>query len=307
MADEKKKVSVYFIIAVIIIIILLLLLFLFFKGKRSIEAEFNDTMYNYAGQFVPPTLPSTPESPKKEYRTSDKLSEITFSRIIDYTEGESPDIDTWKANVNIKLTGYVQEIDPTTARINMVYNQAYVFKNNNVAWDISGSQTRESRNCKFVYAIDSSGSKPIEQLNVDTGDVKMTLVPVEGWGSWKLAYSEMGFYTGTPEISLEGEVIMPAVRTITTTLLDEHSICGDYATKGPVETYNMVLHPMFPFRLNKVDLNVTSYTGNFEIEDDAFDSPEGATATMENAQLYLPLDLREEMANWTVSYKIYMP
>lgn len=333
MAESKKKVTTFrivvIIIGVIIILLILLLLFWYFMKifiKTSITEDYSGYNYtNYTNETALENLEgdlpnlnpqdldsSTPDAgqddKKREYKTSDKLSEITFTRAVDYQE----EYITWKLNINIKVTGYLQEIDPTTSNLNRVIDRVYVFKDSNVDYDLSGSEIKQDDSdlCRFEYYDVGKGSKPIEELNVDTGDVKRTMVPSAGWGSWALTYTKYGFYSDTPEIALEGDVLLPIVETVVTTKLSDHAICGDYYNFVPLKTTNIALSPTFPLRLNNVDINQKSHSGNLEAEDNAGEDHSGtvADATFEQAQLDLPIDLPYDApGNWKVSYNINLP
>lgn len=338
MAEPKKKVNTFrnimIIIGVIIILLILLLLFWYFmKIKSSVSGDYssynytnytNDTsMENLEGD-LPNANPqytdsgnddNTPvpdaglDDAKREYKTSDKLSEITFTRVVDLVE---EDLYTWKVNINIKVSGYLQEVDPATSKINIVLDRAYVFKDSKIDWDISGYKKNEwSEFCLTEYTDIGKGSKPIEELNEDTGDVKRGIVPIEGWGSWSLAYSGRGFYTDTPEISLEGHVLIPIVDTEKVTKLKDSAICGEYDNFVPITIKNFAIEPIFPLRLNNVDINQKSYSGNLEAENDAPEDHSDviADATFEQSQFALPLNIPDDApgGNWKVSWNINLP
>lgn len=305
----EKKVSRKLIVWTIVIIIILLLLLLLFLHFRKVYIErisdYNDSLYDYNYTDDDFVIPDAEPEAQREYKTSDKLSEISFVRVVNMNEDDI----TWTTDINIKVTGYLQEIDPTTSNINNLFDRVYIFKDSNVDWSISGSEKKEgSENCIFEYIVEGAGSNSIGELNVDTGDVKRTLVPVEGWGSWALTYTEIGFSSDTPEIALEGHVLFPVVETILTTKLKENSICGDYYNYEPVQTINLALSPQFPLKIINVDINEKNFAGSIEVEDDAFDTPAGAPAMFEQAQLELPIDLPYDApGNWEVSWDINLP
>ena len=327
--DNKKRMSVYMIIGIIIGIIILLLILLLlwyflkiFIVKNLFPVDYisnynytnytNNSLENLEGDLYTDPYVENPtpvvDDPKREYKTSDKLTELTFTRDVEYQE----DYIIWKLHVNIKVTGHLQEIDPTTSHLNREVNRVYVFKDSNVNYDLFGSEIKDDGDlCKFEYSDEGKGSKSIGELNVDTGDTKRSMIPVAGWGSWALAYSDNGFYTDTPEISLEGFVLFPVKETVLTTKLRNSAICGDYYEFKPVQTFNHALSPMFPFRLNKVDINQKSYSGSFEVKDDAPQEhdPLGG-ATFDSAQLGLEklIDLPYDApGNWKISYNINLP
>jgi hypothetical protein len=327
---SKKKVSIGLIIAVIIGIIILLLILLLlwnflkiFIIKNSFPVDYissynytnytNNSLENlegdlpYTDPYVENPTPVVNDS-KREYKTSNKLTELTFARDVEYQE----DYITWKLHINIKVTGYLQEIDPTTSNLNRVIDRVYVFKDSNVNYDLFGSEIKDDGElCRHEYSDEGKGSKSIGELNVDTGDKKRSMIPVAGWGSWALAYSDYGFYTDTPEISLEGFVLFPIKETVLTTKLKDSAICNGDPNFKPVQTFNHALSPMFPFRLNKVDINQKSYSGSFEAENDASQEhdPVGR-ATFDSAQLGLDklIDLPYDApGNWKIVYNINLP
>ncbi|MFA6917860.1 MAG: S-layer homology domain-containing protein [Candidatus Gracilibacteria bacterium] len=276
-------------------------------GDDSTDDSADDSADNPADDSANDTSDNPPAAP--DYKTSSSKSEITFSRVIDTSDDSSGDLLTYKLNINIKISGYIQEIDPTTSLLNMTLDRVFSFKNSKVTWTITGSEKRESEYCTFLYEIDGSGNKPISELNIDSGDEKRTMIPTEGWGSWVLAYADPGFYTNTPELSLEGHVLIPLVETITTTKMTSHSICGDYYNNEmvKVETKNFAIEPVFPLKLNTLNITQKNHSGDLEVYEDSFDSPEGATATFEQAGLFIPLDMPYETGKWNVSWDLHLP
>ncbi|MFA7686221.1 MAG: S-layer homology domain-containing protein, partial [Candidatus Gracilibacteria bacterium] len=217
----------------------------------------DDTVANPDDNTTDDTVDNTDDSDTSsstDYKTASSKSEITFSRVIDETDDSSGDLETYKLNINVKISGYLQEIDPMTSHLNTTLDRAFTFKNSNVTWDITGSHETEDDLCNNLWEVESSGSESISDLDVDTGDEKRTMTPASGWGSWAFAYANQGFYTGGPELSLEGHVLLPAVETITLTKMKPSAICGDYDNDQSVsvETIDLALDPIFPLRLSNM-------------------------------------------------------
>jgi hypothetical protein len=314
--EEKKKtpVWVWILLGILILIIILLLLFRPWAWFMfSTESMYNSSnpeippIPNYtAEQPIPspdfPNQPNQPDQPgipdpkPREFKTSDKLTEITFTRNLHSVEGDQ----TIDVREIIKVSGYLQEVPLTQTNINLVIDRAYIFNGGKMEWDIYGNELEadpEDNSCEITWTVQSKGSSIPDSggklQGLSTGDMLA------------ISYAESGFDTFSPEIGLvlKAHILMPEVQDIRVN--GEHTICnGETSSKTLTQDYTSLINlPLVV--LGNPDTSL-SYSGNFVTEYDSFET--SGNAFLKEGLAGVPLDITfDDDDNWQIDYKVHMP
>lgn len=305
--EEKKKTPIWVWILLGILILLILLLLLFRPWTWFMFSTSPD--YNYVEPEMPqlpdypaetPEYPSQPELPvpeepaQREFKTSDKLTEITFTRDLQRTEGE----ETVTVHETIKVSGYVQEVPLTQTNINAVINRAYIFKDGKLEWDIFGEELEadEEGDCDVTWTVEDKGSS--------VPDSNGKLQELSAGDMLAMSYSESGFDTFGPEIELvlKARIEMPEIQDIQ--INHENVVC-----QGETESTTFTLDYISVINLPLIIVgnpDTEIFTGSFETEYDSFE--DSGKAFMKGGVASVPLDINfDDEDMWQVSYEIYVP
>lgn len=293
MPQVTKKVSVGLIVGIIIAVILILLLLMFgikFITKKVVanetagEEEPEDYDYGQYENDVPANDVSGDEE-ERVYGISDKLTEINFHRRVDY----NPDLELYDAidlTIDVKVSGYLEEKDPTSPGLPSYGERIYTFKNGKIEWTLDGSELSESELCRVTWHFSE---------NKETDATGLALV-----------YDSYGFDSDKPELGLRGSFEIPIEIITDIEILDEDAICQGY-TENTVLTDQEVSRPALPLNIRNIDLTRREYSGSIETEYDGSDAPEGSIATLRGGTLYVPLDVPYDEGPWRVDWKVYLP
>jgi hypothetical protein len=188
-------------LVIALFLILILVGVLFVGGCAKTQKENNETnnINNESNIGSEPT-----EEPQQNnsqntiiYKTSDKLSEITFTRDVSSQEVSQ--------QASFKLTGYLQEIDPQSSSLVMYGDKAYTLKDGALEWELQESYNYGS----LTETIASSGKDEISNLNVYWDNGNPTPL-TNGDYDIKLKYTEHGFNEqGKSELEIVGKLLIP--------------------------------------------------------------------------------------------------
>ena len=197
---EAKKKSWWWLIILVIIIILALILVFSIKGcNHKPSDKINDTE-EPTGEEPNPEQPG--EQPKV-YKTSPYLSEMIFTRDGSGQNGEITQ------HASLKVTGYMQEIDPTTSSLTTYSDRAYNFKDGTLEWTLEETYNYGS----LDETITSSGKEKISDLNVYWDNGNPTPL-TNGDYDLKWGYKEQGLNEqGKPELRTFGKLLIPITET----------------------------------------------------------------------------------------------
>lgn len=295
--EEKKKTPawVWILIGILVLLILLLLLFrpwtwFMFSAGADYDISEIPQVPDYSIE-----TPALDEPAQREFKTSDKLTEITFVRNLQRTEGE----ETIDVRETIKVSGYVQEVPLTQVAINSVINRAYVFKDGKLEWDIFGEEIEadEEGDCVVTWTVQDTGTS--------MSDSNARLQGFPAGNMIAMSYSESGFDTFGPEIELFLKARVGMSETQDIQINHENVICqGETESTTFTQDYTSVINLPLVIAGNPDDTEF--FTGSFETEYDSSETT--GDAFMKGGVAGVPLDINfDDNDMWQVSYKVYMP
>lgn len=313
--EEKKKKGMpawmKILIGILILLILLLLLFRPWGWFMNSGYEYNAYNYtpeipeipDYSGYAVPeiPDQPSQPETQTPEYKTSDKLSEITFTRNLHaVNEDQTTDV-----NMILKISGYIQEV-PITVNLgtgvqtidpDRETDRIYVFKDGKFEWDIYAKELEddpEDGSCIITWTVEDKGEKIADADGTLSGmNGKITAA----YNSWSDPNSPV------MEITLKADISMQEIEDIRVS--GENTICNG-ETSSTVKNKDYISRVTLPLIIRTDPLTNPNIVGNFQTEYDSFD--DDGVAYMKYGTAGVPIDITfDDSDYWQVSYKVYVP
>jgi hypothetical protein len=305
---ENKKRKILLIVGVVLLVILVLIFlywFFFSRVLHSESPEINQDL-NLDESEAPYFDESTEEegaepTSVKEYKTSDKLSELTFRRTIN-GEGLQADFD-------VVVRGYAQEVESVTG----VYGEkVFVLSDASVQWNVEAEETHDETICLYEYTFSGVGEDEVSNLNVPIGqEFGGSPVALDDWGKVELAYSSYGYgSSGKPEISFGGKVLIPVdfVESVTVNRPSENvgAICNGY-TESTTLSREGTIDFRFPLVLSNAGAGKTSYGGNAQLKEGTFE--ESGEARLNNIVIadVGSLTIIPDDNLWEVSWKVYLP
>jgi hypothetical protein len=303
---NKKGISWVIIVGIVLLAIIVLIVisrffvfWMWYPEPEEINPDLGFDEEIYSPSYEEPEI----DEPPKEYKKSDRLSEISFKRVINE--------ERLQANFDITVKGYVEEVESVSG----VYGERYfALSDAIVIWEADARETSDRTNCFYEYTLSGAGEDEAANLDVMYGDsagkdAEGNWIHLDGWGDIVLAYNSYGYAgDGKPEVSFNGEVLIPVdyVESVTVTKPSEHisAICNGFTESTTLERDGTF---QFAFPLIIPAGGGDGYEGNALLKEMDFDASGDARLDSILLASTGALTIIPDDNLWEVGWKVYLP
>lgn len=263
----------------------------------------------------PADIDNTPQT-TPTYKTSDKLSTITFSRDITGPYNDNYTGGARNQNVTMKITGYMKEIAPNSNTLTQYSDKAYELSQGQVEWNIKEYlNDGDTIKCTYIYETQGAGKDDISNLDVNYDvnegkDDQGNIFHLDGY-DLKIGYKQNDFLYNTSKLEILGSLLIPIEETDSIIHNKSNLICNN-TTETTVGTFKEIAIVKFPLVLlginpqGNLNGSLTAYE-SVTPKDKTNIISETANAAYGFLTFNGKVDVDEEKTPWNVTWDLKFP